>query len=116
MRAFLAFGRVSAFISMADFNLPGASVNRVLKEALPEGVQVAKDAKFGMNRAAATFVMYITTIAEEIAKETQGKAKKPVIKDEHILQALEEMDFNGISKDLQGIFSLGPVKRKARAT
>lgn len=101
---------------MADFNLPGASVNRILKETLPEGVQVAKEAKLGMNRAAATFVMYITTIAEEIAKENQGKAKKAIIKDEYILQALEEMDFKGISKDLLAIYPQGPTKRNSKFT
>lgn len=42
------------------FELPAATVQRIIKSALPEGVQVGKDAKAAFCKAASIFVYYIT--------------------------------------------------------
>jgi DNA polymerase epsilon subunit 3 len=85
--------------NIADKLLPMGNVAKVLKQALPEGVSLSKDVKKVMQQAGSVFVMYITTIANEIANEKQGKRKKPVISTEHILQALDEMEFRSIAKE-----------------
>lgn len=97
---------------MAEHNLPNASINKILKKVLPEGNKVAKDAKEAFNKAAVIFLLYITTIANEISHESLGKKKKAQIMPEHIIQALEEMEFRNIAQAVRGL-SPAPVKRKA---
>lgn len=88
-------------------SLPASIVNRVLKSALPDGVKFSKDVKKTMAQSGAIFMMFITTIAAEIAKEKQGKKKKPIISTEHIIEALEQMEFRSISQACEH-----PLKRK----
>lgn len=62
--------RVNSFIAVycthTDFNmsehyeLPQASVNRMIKAALPKSVQVSKEVKHKMAKAAGLFVLYLT--------------------------------------------------------
>ncbi|CAG9310650.1 unnamed protein product [Blepharisma stoltei] len=97
---------------MAEHTLPNASINKILKKILPEGNKVAKDAKDSINRASVVFLLYITTIANEISLENKGKKKKAQIMPEHIIQALEEMEFRNIAQAVKGM-SPAPIKRKA---
>lgn len=41
-----------------DLNLPNAVVARLIKEALPEGISVGKEARSAIARAASIFGMY----------------------------------------------------------
>ncbi|OMJ87255.1 hypothetical protein SteCoe_11021 [Stentor coeruleus] len=86
-------------VTIADKLLPMSSVNKIIKSAVPEGTSISKDAKKAMQNASTVFVMYISTIAGEISRETQGKKKKAIVSPEHIIQALEEMEFRNISQN-----------------
>lgn len=44
-----------------DLNLPNAVVTRIIKEALPTGVNVGKDARLAISKAASVFVLYATS-------------------------------------------------------
>jgi histone H3/H4 len=87
--------------SFKDKMLPMSNTSAVTKKALPNGIIVSKDVKRIMNQAASIFVMYISTIASEIAKENQGKKKRAMVAPEHILQALEDMEFKNIAQKLR---------------
>lgn len=82
---------------MSDKLLPMTNTSKVAKSALPEGAIMSKDVKKLINQAGSIFIMYISHIAGEIAKENQGKKKKALISSEIIIQALEEMEFRNIS-------------------
>ena len=84
--------------TIADKILPASIVTRILKDSLPEGIKFSKDVKKIMAQSGAIFLMYISTISSEISHETQGKKKKAIISPEHILQALEEMEFRNLSE------------------
>jgi histone H3/H4 len=86
--------------SIGDKLLPMSSVNKIVKSAVPEGTSISKDAKKAMQMASTVFVMYISTIAGEVSRETQGKKKKPIVSPEHIVQALEEMEFRNVGQNL----------------
>lgn len=50
-----------------DFNLPVSVVARLLKESLPEGVSVSKEARAALAKAAAIFVLYTTSLSNNFA-------------------------------------------------
>ena len=84
--------------NLADKLLPATIVNKILKGSLPQGIHLSKEVKKAMAHAGSIFILYITNIASEISHETQGKKKKAIISPEHIIQALEEMEFRNISQ------------------
>ncbi|RYY81865.1 hypothetical protein EON63_14535 [archaeon] len=54
-----------------DFELPMASVSRVIKAALPDNISVTKDARTALARASGVFVFYLTHAANEISRESK---------------------------------------------
>ena len=46
---------------LEDLNLPNAVVTRIIKEALPEGVTIAKDARTAVAKASSIFILYLTS-------------------------------------------------------
>ncbi|XP_075041564.1 DNA polymerase epsilon subunit 3 [Mixophyes fleayi] len=72
-----------------DLNLPNAVITRIIKEALPEGVNISKEARSAISRAASVFVLYATSCANNFAMK--GKRKTLNVND--VLAAVEEMEF-----------------------
>ncbi|CAN2390929.1 DNA polymerase epsilon subunit 3 [Pristimantis euphronides] len=72
-----------------DLNLPNAVIMRIIKEALPEGVNVSKEARSAIARAASVFVLYATSCANNFAMK--GKRKTLNVTD--VMSAMEEMEF-----------------------
>ena len=52
-----------------DLNLPNAVITRIIKEALPDGVNISKEARSAVSRAASVFVLYATSCANNFAME-----------------------------------------------
>ncbi|XP_043480233.1 DNA polymerase epsilon subunit 3-like isoform X2 [Leptopilina heterotoma] len=81
-----------------DLNLPYAVVTRLIKDALPSGVAIGKDAKLAVAKASSIFILYLTTAANTIAKNhnrktISGADVTEAMKDielEQFLQPLEE--------------------------
>ena len=84
--------------TISEKMLPQSNISTILKSSLPEGIKLSKDVKKAMTHSATIFIMYITSIASEIAHESQGKKKKAVVSPDHLAQALEEMEFRNISE------------------
>nr|XP_060613219.1 DNA polymerase epsilon subunit 3 [Anolis sagrei ordinatus] len=72
-----------------DLNLPNAVVTRIIKEALPDGVNVSKEARSAVSRAASVFVLYATSCANNFAM----KGKRKTLNAGDVLSAMEEMEF-----------------------
>ncbi|KAM3825565.1 DNA polymerase epsilon subunit 3 [Vipera latastei] len=72
-----------------DLNLPNAVVTRIIKEALPEGVNVSKEARSAISRAASVFVLYATSCANNFAR----KGKRKTLNAGDVISAMEEMEF-----------------------
>ncbi|KAJ6652053.1 hypothetical protein lerEdw1_015256 [Lerista edwardsae] len=85
-----------------DLNLPNAVVTRIIKEALPDGVNISKEARSAISRAASVFVLYATSCANNFAM----KGKRKTLNAGDVLSAMEEMEFQRF---------LGPLKESLEA-
>ncbi|XP_053138255.1 DNA polymerase epsilon subunit 3 [Hemicordylus capensis] len=72
-----------------DLNLPNAVITRIIKEVLPDGVNISKEARSAISRAASVFVLYATSCANNFAM----KGKRKTLNAGDVLSAMEEMDF-----------------------
>lgn len=75
---------------LEDLNLPNASVAKIIKEAIPENINLSKDAKTALARAAAVFVLYVSTHASQEAK----KAHRKTMIGQDVIDALENLEFD----------------------
>eukprot|EP00069_Balaena_mysticetus_P014985 bmy_08971T0 len=72
-----------------DLNLPNAVITGIIKEALPDGVSISKEARSAISRAASVFVLYATSCANNFAM----KGKRKTLNASHVLSATEKMEF-----------------------
>lgn len=75
--------------SSSDIELPNSIVTRIIRESLPQGVIVSREARTAISKAASIFVLYATSSANNLVME----GKRKTLRDVDILSALEEMDF-----------------------
>jgi DNA polymerase epsilon subunit 3 len=83
-----------------ELHLPNAIVLKLVKEALPDGVNISKEARAALTRAASVFVLYLTSAASTAAND------KKTIAGKHVIEALEEIEFENF---------VGPVKTALEA-
>lgn len=72
-----------------ELNLPNAIVLRIIKEALPPGINVSKEARTAITKAASVFILYVTSAANTLRIEKGHK----IIHPNYIYDALEEVEF-----------------------
>lgn len=80
-----------------DLNLPLSVVSRLVKEALPSGVNLSKEARVALARSASVFVLYLTSSANMLA----SKDKRSTIRGQDVMKALDETDFSHFEEPLQ---------------
>lgn len=84
-----------------ELNLPNAVVTRLIKEALPEGVNISKEARAAMTRAAAVYVIYLTSTCTKLAHNQNHKT----INYTNIYEALTQLELEHfiepLSQDLE---------------
>ncbi|KAK6195329.1 hypothetical protein SNE40_000785 [Patella caerulea] len=80
-----------------DLNLPNAVVTRIIKEAIPDGVNVSKEARLAISKAASVFVLYATSCSNNFAL----KAKRKTINAADVISAMEDMEFEQFVEPLQ---------------
>lgn len=80
-----------------DLNLPNSVVTRIIKEALPDGVNVSKDARLAISKAASVFVLYATSCANTFAVQH----KRKTISANDVLDAVKEMEFDTFLEPLK---------------
>ncbi|XP_067935494.1 DNA polymerase epsilon subunit 3-like [Watersipora subatra] len=98
-----------------DLNLPNAVVTRIIKEALPPGVNIGKDARLAISKAASVFVLYTTSCANNNAL----KSKRKTISLNDVYGALQDMEFDSFLEPLQAQLAahkLAQASKKSRKT
>lgn len=82
---------------LEDLNLPQASVQKIIKEALPDNVNIGKDVRAALSRAASMFILYITAQGTQIAQ----KSNRKTLTAQDMFEALEEADFDEFIEPLK---------------
>lgn len=83
-----------------DLNLPLSVVSRIIKEALPDGVIVSKEARLAVSRAASVFILHATTFANLEA----SAHKRKTLTAPDVLAALHELALDDFLPPLQATF------------
>ena len=74
----------------AEFEPPAAQIVRIVKDVLPKGVQLTKDARAAFQKAAGIFIHYLTTASNDICNEN----KRSTIYPNDVLVALKDLEFH----------------------
>ncbi|XP_012268525.1 DNA polymerase epsilon subunit 3 [Athalia rosae] len=82
---------------LEDLNLPNAVVTRIIKESLPDGINIGKEARAAVAKAASIFILYVTSAANTVAK----KGKRKTISGSDVIQAMEDIEFDQFIEPLQ---------------
>lgn len=93
-----------------DLNLPNAVITRIIKDALPEGVNVSKDARLAMSKAASVFVLYATSCANNFAM----KAKRKTISGPDVIAAMSDMEFDRFTEPLKAVLEAFKKEQKTK--
>ncbi|KFM76350.1 DNA polymerase epsilon subunit 3, partial [Stegodyphus mimosarum] len=72
-----------------ELALPSAVIMRILKDAIPDGINVSREARAAVARAAAIFVLYTTASASQVQATSQRKTLSAT----DVFLALEDMLF-----------------------
>uniref|UniRef100_A0A914HI37 DNA polymerase epsilon subunit 3 n=1 Tax=Globodera rostochiensis TaxID=31243 RepID=A0A914HI37_GLORO len=97
-------------VNPADLNFPKAVIARIIKEALPEGVTVSKEAKNAIARSAAIFILHATSLANDNA---QSKKRKNLTADD-ILYAIHQLECDELEKPVKEALALFSQKKDQR--
>ncbi|XP_017780180.1 PREDICTED: DNA polymerase epsilon subunit 3 [Nicrophorus vespilloides] len=81
---------------LEDLNLPQASVLKIIKGSVPDNVNIGKDVKSALSKAASMFILYITTHSSQIAQE----ANRKTLTAQDVLDALKEAEFDNFIEPL----------------
>ena len=93
-----------------EFSLPMASINRIIKDSLPDGTIVSKEAKLALMKATCVFILYSTAISNEFA----SKAHRRTLYAEDMFQALEDMGLSEFIPDLRAMLDSYKASSKGR--
>ncbi|XP_042896365.1 DNA polymerase epsilon subunit 3 [Parasteatoda tepidariorum] len=79
-----------------DFNLPLSAISKIVKEAIPEGVQVTDVAKVALSKAASVFILYSTSSANNFSHAANRKR----ILGRDVFDALKDMKLEFLNHPL----------------
>ena len=82
---------------MEELELPKSILQRLVKQSLPDGIMVQKDAKTALSRSAILFISFLTATANDISLAGKQKTIQP----KHIFEALKTMGFTDFEESLQ---------------
>ncbi|TDG45818.1 hypothetical protein AWZ03_007773 [Drosophila navojoa] len=98
-----------------DLNLPNAVIARLIKEALPDGSNVSKEARAAIAKAASVFAIFITSSSTALAHKQNHRT----ITAKDILQTLNELDFESfvpsLTQDLEVYRKMVKDKKESKA-
>ncbi|KAK4013344.1 putative DNA polymerase epsilon subunit 3 [Daphnia magna] len=93
-----------------DLNLPNSIVARIIKDSLPEGVNVSKEARTAIAKAASVFVLYCTSCSNNLAM----RANRKIISGQDVLGAMADMEFERFIEPLQASLEVYKKVQKER--
>ncbi|CAG2164192.1 unnamed protein product [Oppiella nova] len=79
-----------------DFNMPSNVVSKIIKDALPHGVNVSADVRSAASRSASIFILYVTTCANDIAVAN----KRKTLSAQDVLEAITQIGFEEFTEEL----------------
>lgn len=82
---------------LEDLNLPNAVVTRLIKEVIPENVNVGKEAKTAIAKAASVFVLFLSSASNQIAVLNNRKT----INANDVLEGIKSTGFEQFYDPLQ---------------
>lgn len=85
---------------LEDLNLPISIVTRIVKESLPNGINISSESRTAIAKAASVFVLYITSASNLIAQ----KNGKKTISGSDVLHAVRETEFEKFIEPLEDAF------------
>lgn len=80
-----------------DFEPPAACITRIVKSAVPDNIQVTKEAKVAFAKAAGIFIIYLTTCANDLCRDK----KKQTVSAQDVLAACGELDMPELKAELE---------------
>ncbi|UJR09219.1 hypothetical protein I4U23_013466 [Adineta vaga] len=80
-----------------DLTFPNAVITRLMNEALGESPTISKEARIAMSRAALTFILYISSTANQYA----ANAKRKTVTVQDMFKALQSNQFDMLVEPLQ---------------
>jgi histone H3/H4 len=86
---------------LPELEPPAASVNRIIKAALPENAQITKEAKAAFAQAAGIFILYLTSCSNDFCHEN----RRATISSADVVAALKELEFFDLLIPLEGFLS-----------
>jgi len=84
-----------------EWEPPAACVNRIVKAALPEQVQVTREAKQAFSKSAGIFILYLTTCANDFCRDK----KRQTVSAADVMQAVSELDLDDFKAQLQAFLA-----------
>jgi len=93
-----------------EMALPSAAVMRIIKSKLPDHVHIGKDTKAAFGKACSIFILYITTIANDLAKES----KRTTVTAQDVINALKELEFDEFVPSIEACLAAYRESEKAR--
>lgn len=96
------------FHQMADGTLPKSTLQKYIKDALPEGTKIAGEALDLVVQCCNEFVLLLTTQANMISEQ----GKKNSINPEHVIKALEDLGFDNYLTAVQSAYESFKDDRK----
>ncbi|KAI8068275.1 histone-fold-containing protein, partial [Gongronella butleri] len=83
--------------SIEDYELPKANVTRILKQSLPAGTNLQRNAKLAVSKAGTVFISYISALANDVAKNQNHKT----ITSADVIKALEIAELDALLPTLK---------------
>ncbi|KAL1524835.1 hypothetical protein AB1Y20_019715 [Prymnesium parvum] len=94
-----------------EMALPSAVITRIVKSKLPEGVMIGKDTKAAFGKACSIFILYLSTIANDLAKE----AKRTTVTAQDVINALKELEFDEFVPTIEACVACAAFREAEKA-
>lgn len=81
-----------------DLHLPHSNVSKIIKDALPDDVNMDKEARVAIARATSVFIMYLSSNAATNAHKHNHKTFSA----DDVFASIDEMDFRNFVSPMKG--------------
>ncbi|CAF1497579.1 unnamed protein product [Adineta ricciae] len=95
-----------------DLSFPNAVITRLMNEALEDSPTISKEARLAMSRAALTFILYISTTANQYA----ANAKRKTVTVQDIFKSLQSNQFEMLFKSSFDLDYQEQIRKKKEET
>jgi len=83
------------------YEIPWTAINRIIRQVIPEDVQIRKDTKLALMNAAKTFILYVTSCSNDFCHS----CSRTIIGATHVLGAIDELEFEGMTPKLKELLA-----------